>query len=63
MSASKRFKTIKEWQFYYTNTDHSETIVGVITCKEPQRTKMYKDNLNRLHTNGVRSVGYRDKIK
>lgn len=52
------YSTPQLWQFFYTNEKGIKIAVGIIKAKMPQRTKKYKRNLERLHRENVRSIGY-----
>lgn len=55
----KGFSTVRLWQFYYEDNNGHDIAVGIIRCKEPERTKKYKRNLERLSRPNVRCVGYK----
>lgn len=46
--------------FYYRLTPYGDEIEVLIRdCKQPKRTKVYKDLMQSLNTSEVHSVGYR----
>lgn len=55
---SKPFSEPKLWQFFYQDKNYENIAVGIIRCKEPQRTKKYKRLVLRLGKPNVRHVGF-----
>lgn len=47
------------WEFYTTTKDGKETLIATKMLKEPNKSKIYKDIINKGFINGIYSYGYR----
>jgi hypothetical protein len=57
----KTFREKKVWYFFQTKFDNidKQIIVGYRYCKDPRRTKIYRELLDELNLPGIVSCGYK----